>query len=215
MITRKPQQLSVAGFVGLAGLSLALAVFIHTVSPLRDPTFERNSGNAGTPVPWLAWIPESAWLWGSFGLAALLALSLTWVFYHWSQSTLSPSSQRPELVEQVWRARWVGMTTVLMGALWFTVYVLVNVVYPFSRQGYGVQVTTTLITTLLAVNFTGMIWFWRRIQPLLSLSSGPDKVLQRWGQLFTAVYWFGFCASVFTALQMVFLLYLFAQHIVD
>jgi hypothetical protein len=41
------------------------------------------------------------------------------------------------------------------------------------------------------------------------------RPLWQWGQIFTTIYWFGFSASLFTALQMIFLLYLFEQHMVD
>jgi hypothetical protein len=192
-----------------------LAVLLHRLSPLRDPAFERNSGNAGILVPWLAWVPESVWLRGSLGLAMLLALSLTWVFYQWSQAELPPSTRPVGLGEQLQRSRWVCMTAVLFGALWFTIYGMTNVVYPFSREGYGVQVAATVITALLAINFTGMIWFRQCVKALMPLSPVSTEALQRWGKVFAAVYWFGFSASVFTALAMVFLLYLFGQHIVD
>lgn len=42
----------------------------------------------------------------------------------------------------------------------------------------------------------------------------PAPALQRWGQFYTTVSWTGYAASLFAALQILFLGYLFAQHMV-
>ncbi|MBD2105748.1 hypothetical protein [Nodosilinea sp. FACHB-13] len=202
---QRVQQLSLVSFGGLVLLSAGLAGLIHQVSPRRDPSFEANSGNAGTLVPWLQWVPETLWLWTSLALAALLAMSLTWVLRQWSQA--------PERTGH-W-ARWIAIAAVLFLALGFTGYTMA-----YSSSGYGpigaIKLAAVLgLPALLTVHFTGMIWFWQRIKTALAQDSGPAPAVQRWGQLYTSVYWAGFAASVFTALQVLFLGYLFAQHMVD
>ncbi|PZV18418.1 MAG: hypothetical protein DCF21_08340 [Leptolyngbya sp.] len=141
------QRFSLIGFGGLVLLSAELAVLIHRVSPLREPSFEVNSANAGTLVPWLQWVPETTWLWASFTLALLLAISLTWVLYQRSQTPKQPSRKR----------------------------------------------TKTALSQL----------------------PEPAQSLQGWRRFYTALCWAGFAASLFTILQILFLGYLFVQHIVD
>lgn len=202
---QRVQRLSLVSFGGLVLLSAGLAGLIHWVSPLRDPSFEVNSANAGTLVPWLQWVSETLWLWTSLALAALLAMSLTWVLRQWSQAPERPGR----------RARWITIAAVLFLALGFTSYTVA-----YSSSNYGSISTFKLaaaivLPALLTVNFTGMIWFWQRIKTALTQNSEPAPALQRWGQLYTSIYWAGFAASLFTALQILFLGYLFAQHMVD
>ncbi|MBD1872221.1 hypothetical protein H6F75_01890 [Nodosilinea sp. FACHB-131] len=204
---QRVQRLSLVSFGGLVLISAGLAGLIHQVSPRRDPSFEVNSGNAGTLVPWLQWVPETLWLWTSLALAALLAMSLTWVLRQWSQAPERPGH---------W-ARWIAIAAVLFLALGFTGYMLALSSSAYSHKSIGPIKLAAAITlpTLLTVHFTGMIWFWQRIKTALAQDSGPAPALQRWGQLYTSVYWAGFAASLFTALQILFLSYLFAQHMVD
>ncbi len=106
------QRLSLMSFGALVLISAGLAGLIHQVSPLRNPSFEVNSANAGTLVPWLQWVSETMWLWTSFALAVLLAVSLTWVLTQWS-----PASERPDR-----GGRWIAIAAVLFVTLGFTGY---------------------------------------------------------------------------------------------
>ncbi|MBD2112952.1 MULTISPECIES: hypothetical protein [Cyanophyceae] len=201
---QRVQRLSIVSFGGVMLLSAGLAGLIHQVSPLRDPSFQVNSANAGTLVPWLRWVSENTWLGTSFALAILLAVSLTLILRQWSHAPAQPR-----------RTRWVAIAAVLFLALGFTGYTMA-----YSSSGYGpigaIKLAVVLgLPALLTVHFTGMIWFWQRIKTALAQDSGPAPAVQRWGQLYTSVYWAGFAASVFTALQVLFLGYLFAQHMVD
>lgn len=201
---QRVQRLSLVSFGGVVLLSAGLAGLIHQVSPLRDPSFEVNSANAGTLVPWLRWVSENTWLGTSFALAILLAVSLTLLLRQWSHAPA-----------QAGRTSWVAIAAVLFLALGFTGYTMA-----YSSSGYGpigaIKLAAVLgLPALLTVHFTGMIWFWQRIKTALAQDSGPAPAVQRWGQLYTSVYWAGFAASVFTALQVLFLGYLFAQHMVD
>ncbi|MBW4463342.1 MAG: hypothetical protein KME47_24340 [Nodosilinea sp. WJT8-NPBG4] len=202
---QRVQRLSLVSFGGLVLLSAGLAVLIHRASPLRDPSFEVNSANAGTLVPWLRWVPETTWLWTSFALAVLLAVSLTWVLRQWSHAPAQPGHT----------VRWVAIAAVLFLALGFTGYTVA-----YSSSGYGSISTVKLAAeivrpALLTIHFTGMIWFWQRIKTALAQDSGPATALQRWGQLYTSVYWAGFAASLFIALRILFVSYLLNQHMVD
>ncbi|MFQ4139518.1 hypothetical protein PGN35_024705 [Nodosilinea sp. PGN35] len=200
-------QRSLVSFGALVLISAGLAGLIHWVSPLRDPSFEVNSANAGTLVPWLQWVPETLWLRTSFALAVLLAVSLTWVLRQWSQAPERPGRS----------GRWFAIAAVLFLALGFTGYVAAFRSSGYAHGSIGPFSLAAIIVlpALLTVHFTGMIWFWQGIKTALAQSPEPAPALQHWGQLYTALYWAGFAASLFTALQILFLGYLFAQHMVD
>jgi hypothetical protein len=109
----------------------------------------------------------------------------------------------------------VAIAAVLFLALGFTGYTVA-----YSSSGYGSISTVKLAAeivrpALLTIHFTGMIWFWQRIKTALAQDSGPATALQRWGQLYTSVYWAGFAASLFIALRILFVSYLLNQHMVD
>ena len=204
---QRVRRLSLGSFAGLVLLSAALAGLLHWASPLRDPSFEVNSANAGTQVPWLKGVPETAWLQASFALAALLAANLTWVLWQWSQA--------PQRSGFRGATRWVAIAAVLFLALGFSSTVVV-----LNRFSYGpinpiVMATLIALTVLLTAHFVGMVWFWQRTKTMLAQLSEPASSLQRWGRIYTSVYWVGFAACLFTALQILFLGYLFAQHMID
>ena len=69
------------GFLTL--LVVAGGVFLHQISPMRDPSFVPNSGNAGSLLPWAKDISENTLLLGSFWLAILLASNLVVVLSQW------------------------------------------------------------------------------------------------------------------------------------
>lgn len=201
------QRFSLVSFGGLVLLSAGLAGLIHQVSPLRDPSFEVNSANAGTLVPWLQWVSETLWLRSSFALAVLLAVSLTWVLMQWSQAPERPGRG----------GRWMAIAAVLFVALGFTGYMAAFTSSSYDHEFISPMKLTAAIAlpALLTVHFTGMIWFWQQVKPALAQRSEPASALQWWGRLYTSIYWVGFAASLFTALQILFLSYLFAQHMVD
>jgi len=61
-------------------------MFVYFVSPLRDPTFQPSSVNAGSLVWWLQGVPEENWVWGASILAGLLAINFTLVLWQWYHS---------------------------------------------------------------------------------------------------------------------------------
>lgn len=73
-------------------------IFVYQVSPLRNPTFEPNSANAGSLVWWLQDVREEHWMMGACVLAFLLSTNLTLVFWQWYQSlTIDLPKQNAEL----------------------------------------------------------------------------------------------------------------------
>jgi hypothetical protein len=89
-------------------LTIASGIFVYLVSPLRDPSFQPNSANGGTLVPWLQSVRERDWIRGATGLAALLATNLALLalavtpvlqdssrhgFWYFTPSTRNKSSQ--------------------------------------------------------------------------------------------------------------------------
>ncbi|MGG6242768.1 hypothetical protein ACQ4N7_29525, partial [Nodosilinea sp. AN01ver1] len=148
---RRIQRLSVIGFGGLVLVSAGLAGLLHWASPLRDPSFEVNSANAGTLVPWLQWVSETAWLRASFTLAVLLAVSLTWVLAQWVQTPQRPGHRAV--------GRWVVTAVVLGLALGFSGFVVASM-----RSGYGtispvIVAVLAVLVGLLTANFVGMMRF--------------------------------------------------------
>jgi hypothetical protein len=56
-------------------VTVASVVFVYLVSPLRDPAFQPNSANAGSPVWWVKGVREDVWVLVAFILAGLLAIN--------------------------------------------------------------------------------------------------------------------------------------------
>ncbi len=73
--SKKRLSLMVAGFFLL--LTIAIGVFVYMISPLRDPSFQPNSANAGSLIPWMRNVSEKDWGWIVFPLAIADASSLT------------------------------------------------------------------------------------------------------------------------------------------
>lgn len=91
---RLRQRFSLLSFGFLLTLSAASAVFIHQVSPTRDPAFYSKPLTGGSPLPWLQGISEDTWLLGASILAALLAISLTLVLRQWTLAQIRPSGSQ-------------------------------------------------------------------------------------------------------------------------
>ena len=88
------------------------------------------------------------------------------------------------------------------------------------RAGYGpisptVVAVLVVLVGLLTANFAGMVKFFRDTGTTLAQQPEPAPFLRWWGRMYTALYWAGFAACLFTALQILFLGYLFGQHMVD
>ncbi|MGF1673423.1 MAG: hypothetical protein ACFCUV_07010, partial [Rivularia sp. (in: cyanobacteria)] len=58
----------------------AWGIFAYQVSPLRDPSFQPNSANAGSLVPWLSAVSEDNWLLTANILAFSLSTNITFIF---------------------------------------------------------------------------------------------------------------------------------------
>ncbi len=57
------------------------AIFVHLVSPLRDPAFQPNGANAGTVIKELKGVSEADWMQAVVILAGLLATNCTIVLW--------------------------------------------------------------------------------------------------------------------------------------
>lgn len=122
------------------GLSLLLVCIsfavVHFVSPLRDPTFQPNSGNAGSLLPIASAIREDTWVMGAHVLAALMAASLTIVLWVWSwPNHISPlQSEQRRQTRTVLRWSAIALATLItyttllwMFSIWFSpIYVDAN-----------------------------------------------------------------------------------------
>ncbi len=70
----------------LLRLVVSSGVFLYQVSPLRDPSFQPGSANAGSLIPWVQGVSEGTWLLGASVLAGLLSINLVFIVLQWSQS---------------------------------------------------------------------------------------------------------------------------------
>ncbi|TWH62793.1 hypothetical protein [Dulcicalothrix desertica] len=77
-------------------LSLASGIFVYQVSPLREPTFQPNSANAGSLVPWLQGVTEAHWILVANILAFLVSTNLTLVL--WQQKISNKNYWLPHFI---------------------------------------------------------------------------------------------------------------------
>lgn len=68
------------GFSAL--LAVAGVIFAYRVSPLRDATFQPNSGNAGSLLSWMQGMTENYWLLGANLFALLLSTNIVLIAWH-------------------------------------------------------------------------------------------------------------------------------------
>jgi hypothetical protein len=99
-------------------LLFASGIFAYLVSPLRDPTFQPDSANAGSLVPWLQGVTEEHWLLGANILAFLLSTNLTLILW---QRWVSNNND--------WLLRFINMVfawVILFSVFWimFMIYLL-------------------------------------------------------------------------------------------
>lgn len=104
-------------------LATASGIFVYQVSPLRDPSFQANSGNAGSLMPWLQGVSEGDWLLGALVLAVLLASNLVFIFWQNSRaSTISRMLRQQGIPVEISRfllfVSWVGIGAIFSSVLW-------------------------------------------------------------------------------------------------
>jgi hypothetical protein len=83
------QRFSYVTLATLILLVVAVVIFAYQVSPLRDPSFQPNSANAGSLIPWMQGISEATWIQGSSVLACLLSTNLVLILWQWSQQRIN------------------------------------------------------------------------------------------------------------------------------
>jgi hypothetical protein len=101
-------------------LGLAIGIFAYQVSPLRDGSFQPNSANAGSLIPWMGGVGENNWLQGAAVLAGLLATNLAIVLWQWSEPKGTKVSQFFRLM--FWA--WGGAVIFILSYLMFVLYLL-------------------------------------------------------------------------------------------
>ncbi|KAM3116191.1 hypothetical protein [Phormidesmis sp. 146-33] len=109
----------------LVGLTVPIALFIHRISPLRNPTFVPSSANAGTLISRYRFITEQDWLQWATMFAGVLAVNATivlWQEFHRRSST----TQGQGLVSIFSAIVWLSLGTALFALIWLTfmVYLL-------------------------------------------------------------------------------------------
>ena len=92
-------------------LVVASSVFVYQVSPLRDASFQPNSANAGSLLPWLQGVHEDTWFLGAAVLAGFLATNLVLLLWQWSQARSDPSPKFLFLM------LWTGVGVILFSYL--------------------------------------------------------------------------------------------------
>lgn len=208
------QRLSTLSFAFLLVLSAFSAVLVHQVSPLRNATFQPNSANAGSLLPGWRTVNESTWLLGAFGLAILLAISLTIVFWQWSQATMPPNAPAGEhfrtAARSLFSIHWLVIGTTLFGALWLL---------SGNRYGYlyGVNqwVNIDVLAILLCLYLTGSFWLEQQLESGNIAAFWWRGLPRRIGKFFLALHWFVGGFILFAGFQMLFVGYLLGQWLVD
>lgn len=79
--------LSIFSFGFSVLLVVAGGIFAYLVSPLRDVTFQPNSANAGSLLPWMQGMSENHWVLGANILAILLSTNITLIL--WQKSAIN------------------------------------------------------------------------------------------------------------------------------
>ncbi len=91
MVFRRFSIASLSFFLLLTGAS---AIFVYLVSPLRDPAFQPNGGNAGSLIWWLKGVHEDIWELAAIILAGLLSINFTLLLWRWCQSRTILTARR-------------------------------------------------------------------------------------------------------------------------
>lgn len=98
-------------------LLVASGIFVYQVSPLREPTFKPNSGNAGSLLPWLQGVTEGHWFLLANILAFLLSTNLTLIL--WQQRVSNKNDWLPHfsLMISVWIILFIIFWIIFVGYL--------------------------------------------------------------------------------------------------
>ncbi|MGB3651976.1 MAG: hypothetical protein WBA41_12300 [Rivularia sp. (in: cyanobacteria)] len=99
-------------------LVVAWVILVYQVSPLRDPSFQPNSANAGTLIPWLSGVGEDDWILSAQLLAFSLSTNIAFIF-----------AQQIRYRGSHWLIRFIATTgvwliTFLTSCFMFAVYLL-------------------------------------------------------------------------------------------
>ncbi len=105
-LDRISRRLSIASLIFLVLVTVMSAIFVHEVSPLRDPAFQPNSANAGSPVWWVKGVGEPAWIRAAVILAGVLAINSMLVL--WTHRIV----------------RQIGLLMMLGFGMWFLLYLV-------------------------------------------------------------------------------------------
>jgi hypothetical protein len=207
-----PRTLLSVGFLFL--LAAASAVVVHQISPLRNPTFQPDSANAGSLLPGWRGVAESTWLLGASMLAILLAVSLTLLFWQWSQVEMpfnTPADRRSDTTRSLRHSvRWLVIGMTLFGALWLLGGIRYSVLYPVEWW-----FRTPTLAVLLSLYFTGIFWLWHQWERASIRASRWQSILRRIAQLVVSLHWLITGVILFAGVQLVFVGYLLGQWLVD
>ncbi|MGV0027816.1 hypothetical protein [Phormidesmis priestleyi] len=119
----------------LVGLTVPIALFIYRISPLRNPTFVPDSGNAGTLISRFRLITEQDWIQWATMFAGVLAVNSTIVlwqqFRHRFRTSRSLRVTRKGsrgIVQVLSAIGWVAIGTALFTLIWitFVAYLLIQ-----------------------------------------------------------------------------------------
>ncbi|MBW4689031.1 MAG: hypothetical protein KME40_29060 [Komarekiella atlantica HA4396-MV6] len=91
MIFQPLRRLLIFTLVFLLFLTVASGIFVYQVSPLRDPTFQPNSANGGSLIPWMKGVTEGHWLSGVNVLAFSLSTNIT--LFSWQQGVYNQNNK--------------------------------------------------------------------------------------------------------------------------
>lgn len=97
-------------------LLVGTGIFVYQVSPLREPTFQPNSANAGSLVPWLQGVTEGHWFLVANILAFLLSTNLTLIL--WQQRVSNKNNWLPHF-----------MLMILVWLILFIIFRFVFIIY--------------------------------------------------------------------------------------
>lgn len=124
--SKKRLSLMVSGFFLL--LTIAIGIFVHMISPLRDPSFQPNSANAGSLIPWMRNVSESDWGWIVFPLAIADASCITVLIKQFSpiQSVISSHPVKRRIIQALRFEFWLALGSVIcfVLSLTFAIYLL-------------------------------------------------------------------------------------------
>jgi hypothetical protein len=182
-------------------LTIGIGIFVHLVSPLRDPAFEPNSANAGSLLPWMGTISESDWILGLNLFAMVIASSLTVLTKLLSTVRNFKSSDLTQ-----WT---IGQ--VLQVEYWFAIgsaaWIIFNLAFISYLLYWGLYFVAIFVTCCLA-GLIGLLSTVRNFR-----SPNPNK--RTIGKVLHVGYWFTIGMDLYFTLTLGFFVYLLQQWIID